>query len=79
MSFEEKEIDIPVFNFHDFSCVRIRDVKDEKMRKRLEVFMEGQTRPLVGGVEDSEQDFIYTWDYKNFLHKEKTGKESFWD
>ena len=34
------------------------------LREALNKFMEGQTRPVISG----HDDYIYLWDYENFLN-----------
>ena len=66
----------PVYSVDGMFLIRSGDLPD-LMKKALDKFMAGQTRPLVSA--DGEQDFIYLHDFDNFLHKVFAGKELFWD
>ena len=74
-------VDVPVYKIfiEKIPCVRYSDVIPEDKRERLKKFMIGQTAPFIDTLPIEEQDYIYLDDYLNFLYKEKTGKEKFWD
>lgn len=54
---------------------RTRDL-NEDIRELFEQFLTGQTRPLIEGVSDEEQDAYYPWDLENFMQKKEN---QFWD
>lgn len=54
---------------------RIRDLPEHEQKPFLE-FLHGQTRPLVEGIPDDEQDFYYECDYLNW---KQPPRKRFWD
>ena len=62
------------------AMVRISEVAQaygNPIKAAINKFMHGQTAPWIEGA--NPQDYIYLHDFANFLHKERTGKELFWD
>jgi len=47
---------------------RVKDLPQEQQAS-FNQFLEGQTRPVIEGVPDEEQDGYYPWDYDNFKRK----------
>lgn len=47
---------------------RVRDLPQAE-QAAFNQFLEGQTRPIIEGLPNEEQDGYYPWDYDNFKRK----------
>lgn len=61
---------VPVYTFgkgkHAFDYIRVCETP-EKERARLEKFLDGQTRPMIDGLDIDKQDAVFFSDYLDFL------------
>lgn len=58
-------------------CVQVSSIPEPE-RSEFRKFMFCQTIPMFTEEEDP-YDWVYSWDWDNFLHKKKTGRAKFWD
>jgi hypothetical protein len=61
----------------DNNWPRVRDLP-EKERNEFEIWLNGQTRPVIEGEPDSEQDGYFPWDYAKWRIV-KMGGAYIWD
>lgn len=47
---------------------RIRNLPEDE-REAFSKWLWGQTRPLIEGAEEQDQDFYYEWDYQRWKKK----------
>lgn len=74
---KDKFKDVIIEEKDDLRVVRISSIPEE-YREDFGKFMNGQTSPLFPEEQDP-MDWVYAWDWDNYLHKLTTGRTKFWD
>ncbi len=62
---------------HETGWPRVRELPEAE-REAFTRELRGQTRPLVAGVKDADQDFFYPWDYLDWKDRQ-IGIPTTWD